>query len=291
MPPPPLERLSPFERSLLEWLGFGFLLPELEPAKTPQEESESPYASEFQAKDRVTDAQYQDTMDELRRLGFDPVVLPQNAVYFSQNDKRWADHKYPKGQKKDGPPPDPDRALGGKEGAGCAPTALAIADATLRGTRTTPPEVADFAVQNKASGNPPAAGSHTTRLVEKWAEQHGLHHEHTKDVDTLVEGLDKGGVAVINVKRGVFNSGKFTDVDDDPKSGGGHEIVVTGYAVKDGKEWFFVANPGKDGSAVKMQGDGVQVDKDLHHAAGRVMVSREVLEKYVKNGIHVLSNP
>jgi hypothetical protein len=291
MPPPPLEHLSPFERILLKHFpSLGWLLEDTPRPAAP--ESTSPYAGEFKAKDRVTDAEYEETKEALRKAGFEePIVLPRNAVYFSQNDPRWRDHKYPKQQKEGGPPPDPDRALGGDEGAGCAPTAVAIADATLRGTRTTPPEVADFAVHKKASGNPPAAGSHTTRLVEKWAAQHGLHHEHTKDVDTMVEALGKGGVAVVNVKPGVFNS-SMKDVDADPKKkGGGHEIVVTGYAVKDGKEWFFIANPGKDASAVKMTGSGAEIDGELHHAAGRVMVSREVLEKYVKNGIHILSNP
>jgi hypothetical protein len=232
-------------------------------------------------------------MKRLEDQRFTDIHLPKNGVFYGQNDKsRWAEEPYPKGGNAPHTEGGPKRTIAD---AGCAPAAVAIADSILRGTRTTPPEVAAFSVANKASGNPPRSGSHTAKLAKAWAREHNLKHEHTKSVDDVRKGLENGGVAIVNVKGGIFNRRTFNDSDADPPGGGGHEIVVIGYATdKDGKEWFFVSNPGKDAS-VKNQGSGLVVEDTpkpgLHHGAGRVRVSRETLEKYMKNGAHMLSNP
>lgn len=257
-----------------------------EEAGTEDTPADNPYAGRwYRDSDRVTDEQRAKAMQRLADQGFTHIRLPAKGVYYGQNDKdRWATHPYPKLNQKEGTV----RAIGD---AGCAPSALAIADSILRGTRTTPPEVADYAVDKKVSGKEGRAGSNTVKLVEKWAADHDLDRVSTKDVDEIRKGLDLGGVAVVNVKGGIFNQREFTDADKDPPGGGGHEIAVIGYALDEhGKEWYFVSNPGKDASAKYLKGDGVVVDKDLHHGAGRVRVSREVLEKYIKNGAHVLTN-
>ena len=98
-------------------------------------------------------------------------------------------------------------------------------------------------------------------------------------------------VAVVQVKGGIFN---LTDKGKLPKTG--HVIAVNGYAVdENGKEWFFVANPGMHGRAIKyadaLAKEGVIVEKDLkHQGVGMVRVSREVLEDYMKGGgAHILT--
>jgi hypothetical protein len=139
--------------------------------------------------------------------------------------------------------------------------------------------VADFSVSHQRSGKPDGYGSNTPGLVKDWAREHNLDLEVTQDLDRLHEGLKDGAVAVVNVKPdSIFNKG-------------GHVIVINGYAVdKDGKEWFFVADPGHKNP--KAQEDlVVEGGKDgLHHAAGRVRVSREALAKDLRNA-YVLSNP
>lgn len=238
-------------------------------AAPPDVADESPYASEYKNSDRASDAQHALAIAHLEKQGFTHIDLPENGAYFYQLDKdRWGDHQYPKV----GQDPSPERTLAA---SGCAPTALAIVHATLRPGKTTPPEVADFAVDHKKSGKPGSYGSNTPGLVKDWAEAQHLDRVEVKDTDKLREGLTAGGVAVVMVKpNSIFNKG-------------GHVIAITGSALKDGKVWFFVADPGHKNP--KTSSDLV-VDDDLHRGAGRVMVSQEALEKDMRIA-YVLSNP
>lgn len=131
-------------------------------------------------------------------------------------------------------------------------------------------------MQHKRSGKPGSYGSNTPGLVKDWAAAHDLNRVEVKDTDTLRDGLKEGGVAVVMVKpNSIFNKG-------------GHVIAITGHAFdKDGKEWFFVADPGHKNPKTS---DDLVVDEDLHRGAGRVRVSKEALEKDMRTA-YVLSNP
>lgn len=279
------------------------------------------HASKPERNDRASDSQVADTIRKLKEKGFDPVVLPPNgAAYFSQGDKRWAKIPFPK-WKRD---PDPgkeervdlvpkikngrvvmekDPATGKMRpvmeirtlrGGGCGPTSLAIAIATLRpDAGLTPTDVADFAVKNHLSGDAGSSGANMD-MVGPLTKEHGLKSVEIKSdkhkIENLRAGLDKGGVAVVHVKHGIFNY----KTNPDEKGRTGHFIAVIGYAVdKDGKEWFFVANPGKDGSVENLPEKGLIVDKDpdhkdlAHHGAGMVRVSRETLEKLMRKSYMV----
>lgn len=233
----------------------------------PPPAPEDPPANEYKSSDRATDAELAKARAKLEKEGFTDIHLPPSGVYFYQLDKdRWGSEPYPKvGQKRSSA-----RTIGGE---GCAPSALAIADATLRTTsRTTPREVAAYAVQEGYSGKPGSYGSNVKGLVKAWAEEHGLHREVLEDADGVRAGIDAKGVAVVSVRGGVFNPS-------------GHVIVINGYARdKDGKEWFFVADPGH-----KNPKPPLVVEKDLHRGAGRVRVRKEDLEKDMRVA-YVLSN-
>jgi hypothetical protein len=245
--------------------------------------------------DRATAAQRDAAMKWFKdKLHFQQVYLPQNGAYYSQNDSRWQGDSYPsKGRSASAPPS--TRKIGD---AGCAPSSLAIAHTTLLGTEATPKEVANFAVRNELSSNRPAGhpdgpGGTDIELVERWADEHGMDVKATKSLDELRDRLMEGAVAVVQVRGGIFNLRR--DGSSPPRSKG-HVIAVTGYAVdENGKEWFFVANPGMHGRAVTyadaLAKKGMIVEKDLEHqGAGMVRVSREVLEDYMKGGgAHVLS--
>jgi hypothetical protein len=226
----------------------------------------------FNRKDVATDAQRDKAISSLEAQGFRDIHLPRNGAYYAQVDnKRWALEPYPK----HGLEPGPERTIAS---AGCAPASLAMADATLRGTRTTPPEVADFAVRHGASGDPKKQGTDTGKMVRAWADERHLDLDVVKNMDDLRKGLEAGGVALVSVGK-----------NDKLFSPGGHVMCVNGYAVdKDGKEWFFLANPGRQ--SAKDDPRGIVVDEGLHHGAGRVRVSREALEKYMGKA-WVLSNP
>jgi hypothetical protein len=241
----------------------------------PDDAAESPYASEYKRSDRPTVDERATATRHLEAQGFTDIHLPDNGAYFYQLDKRWAGDDYPKVGLEPYSEGGPKRTIGGE---GCAPSALAIVDATLRGTKTTPPEVADFAKEHKRNGKPGGYGSNTPGLVKDWAEEHNLNRVEIKDKDMekLRDGLGAGGVAVVMVKpNSIFNKG-------------GHVIAITGYAVdKDGKEWFFVADPGHKNPKTS---DDLVVDDELHRGAGRVRVSKEALEKDMRTA-YVLSNP
>jgi len=242
-------------------------------AKAADKTEKNAYADKwFNKRDVATDAQRDKAMSSLEAQGFTNIHLPKNGAFFAQVDKgRWAAEPYPK----KGLEPGPDRTIAN---AGCAPSALAMADATLRGTRTTPPEVADFAVKHGSSGDPKRSGTETGKMVRDWAKEKHLDLDVVKKVDDLKQGLEDGGVALVSVGK-----------NDKLFSPGGHVMCINGYAVdKDGKEWFFLANPGRQGA--KDDARGIVVEEDLHHGAGRVRVSKEALAKYMGNA-WVLSNP
>ncbi len=226
----------------------------------------------FRKHDVASDGQRDKAISTLEAEGFTDIHLPKNGAYYAQVDnKRWASEPYPK----HGLPPGPDRTIAN---AGCAPAALAMADATLRGTRTTPPEVADFTVKHGASGDPKSQGTDTGAMVRAWAKDKNLDVDVVKNLDAVKKGLADGGVALVSVGK-----------NDKLFSPGGHVMCVNGYAVdKDGKEWFFLANPGRQSATSDAR--GIVVEDGLHHGAGRVRVSREALETYMHNA-WVLSNP
>ena len=98
--------------------------------------------------------------------------------------------------------------------AGCAPTALAMADATLRGGGTLPADTAKFAVRSQAQR--PAEGSAPTPTLWQGLGQGARPDLHAGDfeephqgeaqkenVDTIRDGLKNGGVAVVGVRRRV----------------------------------------------------------------------------------------
>lgn len=235
--------------------------------------------------DRASDDQYKNALTALAALGFTDIHLPKSAAYFSQGDKRWARYHFPKSDD-----PDPVHSTRTLQAGGCGPTSLAIAVATLRpDSNITPRDVAEFAVHNGFSGSVSSRGADVKSLVKEYAKANDLALDMIADkgsdaakVDRLRDELAHGGVAVVHVGPGVFNYPK-DHPEQQPK--GGHWIAVNGYAVdKDGKEWFFVANPGKDASAQTVADKGVIVDRKNfeHHGAGMVRVSRETLEGLMK---------
>jgi hypothetical protein len=245
----------------------------------------------------ATEGERQLAISTLESKGFTDIHLAENTPYYNQADKNWGRRDYPKN------PPEKDKNGNPLErkykDAGCAPAALAMVDVSLRGSDSTPLDVGKFAVDNDYSGKPGRAGSDAQGLGKAWAKEHNLVYtpanDQSKDekvrrannVDTLRDGLKEGGVGVISVgKDYTGKDGHFTE--------GGHVMVVNGYAVdKDGKEWFFVVNPGRndqtDSPVLTTDKDVVQ-DRSLHHGAGQLMISREQLEKEMKYGF-VLSKP
>jgi hypothetical protein len=207
-------------------------------------------------------------LSSLEAAGFTDIHLAKATPYYNQGKAPWAAYPYPKS----GAAPDSTRTL---KDAGCAPCALAMADVALRGSVTTPKLVADFAVDGGFSGSPKGFGSDTRGLAKAWAAEHDLTYtlaassDHSKNVDAVLRGLQADGVALAGV-----GPGHFAD-----KS---HVVLINGYAKdKDGQEWFFVANPGRenqDRSKGLGVDDTVQQDMALDAQMGRVRVSRAQLE-------------
>lgn len=222
-------------------------------------------------------AGYQRALDALHRQGFTDVHLAAATPYFSQADQEWANHPYPK------VPPEPGvtRTL---HKAGCAPTALAMADVALRGKGIEPPSVADFAVEAGLSGSG-TIGSNTMGMGRAWAEQHGLVFtavtatDSSKKVDELWEGICAGGVAVVGV-----GPGHFTERS--------HVMVVNGCARDSfGQDWFFVVDPGRKDQSRRPGlnvDDTVVQDKSLDLGCGQLRISRAQLESELRHG-YILS--
>jgi hypothetical protein len=253
------------------------------PDNTPAEgriATDSPAKALPEARYRASASDLNKAHTTLKALGFSEIHIAPNTPYFNQAQGDWAKHAYPKSP----PQPGIDRTL---KDAGCAPSALAMADAALRGTGTLPPDVADFSVAHKYSGTPTGHGSDSHGLGKAWAKKHGLvytparHEERAKNVDVLREGLKQGGVGIVSVGvDAATGKGHFTAK--------GHVMLINGYAKdRDGKEWFFVVNPGRrdqtKGRVLTVDENVVQ-NAELHHGAGQLRISRSQLLAEMKHG-------
>ena len=74
-----------------------------------------------------SDARYERSISTLQAAGLTDIHLAKGTPYYNQGHKGWRDYPYPKSP----PEPGSTRTL---QDAGCAPCALAMADATLRGS-------------------------------------------------------------------------------------------------------------------------------------------------------------
>lgn len=116
------------------------------------------------------------------------------VVYYNQTDARWGNKMY------------------GKTGtigeAGCGPTALAIAVASLTDNRVTPEDVAKWSVKNgyRCEGN----GSYHS-LIPAGGEHYGLTVTPIgRDAKKLVQALEDGKLVIAIMSKGHFtNSGHF----------------------------------------------------------------------------------
>jgi hypothetical protein len=249
--------------------------------------------TKFANKNKATDKDYADAITALTKDGQfdkDKVFLPPlGGAYFSQGD--YKNVPFPKIVVVPG---EEDRTL---KSGGCGPTALAIAIATLRPGSTTPREIARYAVDNKYSSprsNPDGRGA-DMGMAKPLAKAHGLESVTLKSkdplkVDKLRDQLKAGGVAVVHVRAGIFN---YPGGDPERKPKSGHYIAINGFAEdKDGKQWFFVANPGKanplkDRDADYFESKGMVIDDTLHPGAGMVRVDRETLERLMQEAYEV----
>jgi hypothetical protein len=210
--------------------------------------------------------------------GFSDVRLSP-VPYFNQANPAWSSHPYPKSP----PVPGEERSL---SKSGCCPTSLAMVDGGLRSSHATPAGVADFAVARGVSGSPKSVGTDTAGLARAWAREHGLEvqvaaaHDQARNVDVLAAGLAANGIALVSV--GVDEQtgrGHFTR--------SGHVVVINGCAIKDGEQWFSVANPGRRDQGVPHRGllgvdDAVVQVRGAHDGVGRVWISRSQLEAEMK---------
>ena len=134
-----------------------------------------------------------------------------SVVYYNQTDARWGNQMY------------------GRSGtigeAGCGPTALAIAVASLTANKVTPYDVGQWSVANgyRCEGS----GSYQS-LIPNGGRHYGLTVTNIgRDGKKLVEALQSGKLAIAIMSKGHFTSG-------------GHFIVLRG-VTEDGK--ILVADP------------------------------------------------
>ncbi len=210
----------------------------------------------------------------VRGAGFSDVHLVPTP-YVNQGETSRASYPYPKSPPESGV----SRTLGQ---AGCAPCSLAIADGGLRGTPLSAKVTANFTVQHGLSGSLSSSGTDTAGMVRAWAAYRGYevtsatNKDQSKNVDALDAGLRAGGVALVSVGVDAETGrGHFTDR--------GHVLVVNGCAMKDGREWFSIVNPGRrdqshsDGNLLTVDDDVVRLDGALN-GVGQVWMSRAQLE-------------
>jgi len=212
--------------------------------------------------------------------GFTDVHL-KPVPYFNQGEHPWAAQPYPRR------PAVPGEARTIKD-AGCAPTALAMLDCGLRDAHTSPIETAAFAVKHGVSGSAGVAGTDVTGLARDWAHLHGLgltastSSNQSTNVDVLKAGLLADGIALVSVGPGPAKGrGHFTS--------SGHVMVINGCAMRDGQEWFAIANPGRANQAsahghphlLTTDADVNQIGS-AHHGVGQVWISRTQLEAEMK---------
>jgi hypothetical protein len=222
---------------------------------------------------RPTAVAYDRALSTLQAKGFTDIHLAATTPYFNQGDRAWATHPYPQN------PPElgVERLL---REAGCAPCALAMADATVRRSDVTPIDVADFAVQGGFSGTKSGVGSDTLGMGRAWASEHDLTFTEatagapSRNADVLRDGVVAGGVGVVSVGPGHFTNGK-------------HVVVVNGYAKdRSGQEWFFIADPGRHDQSTRKGlnvDESVVQDRSLNLGAGQIRISRDQLEAEMRH--------
>ena len=133
------------------------------------------------------------------------------VVYYNQTDARWGNKPYGK-----------TSTIGR---AGCGPTALAIAVASLTNNKVTPYDVAQWSVAN--GGLCEGSGSYHS-LIPNGGRHYGLTVTSIgRDCKKLVEALQSGKLVIAIMSKGHFTSG-------------GHFIVLRG-VTEDGK--ILVADP------------------------------------------------
>lgn len=133
------------------------------------------------------------------------------VVYYNQTDARWGNKPYGK-----------TSTIGR---AGCGPTALAIAVASLTGNRVTPADTAQWSVEN--GGLCEGSGSYHS-LIPNGGRHYGLTVTSIgRDGKELVEALQEGKLVIAIMSKGHFTSS-------------GHFIVLRG-VTEDGK--ILVADP------------------------------------------------
>lgn len=133
------------------------------------------------------------------------------VVYYNQTDARWGNKSYGK-----------TSTIGR---AGCGPTALAIAVASLTDNKVTPYDVAQWSVAN--GGLCEGSGSYHS-LIPNGGRHYGLTVTSIgRDGKKLVEALQSGKLVIAIMSKGHFTSG-------------GHFIVLRG-VTEDGK--ILVADP------------------------------------------------
>jgi len=133
------------------------------------------------------------------------------VVYYNQTDARWGNKMYGRSD-----------TIGN---AGCGPTALAIAVASLTNNKVTPYDVAQWSVANgyRCEGS----GSYQS-LIPEGGRHYGLTVTSIgRDGKKLVEALKQGKLVIAIMSKGHFTSG-------------GHFIVLRG-VTEDGK--LLVADP------------------------------------------------
>jgi hypothetical protein len=215
-----------------------------------------------------TPADCRPSLAAIAAAGFTDVHL-RPVPYFNQGLSPWAEHPYPRSP----PVPGETRTI---RNSGCAPTALAMIDCGLRNSHVNPNVVSNFSVNHRVSGAPGGSGTDTPSLARTWADKQGLgliaarSSDQSKNVDVLKAGLLADGIALVSVGPGHFTKE-------------GHVLVVNGCALRDGEEWFAVANPGRQSQAHPKDGllatdaNVMQID-GAKNGIGQVWISRKQLE-------------
>jgi hypothetical protein len=216
----------------------------------------------------------QKSLTAVAAAGFTDVHL-RPVPYFNQGNPAWCKQAYDKHPAV----PGESRTIGQ---AGCAPTALAMVDCGLRDAHTNPKATARFAVDNRVSGTPTSAGTNTAELARRWALHTGLgltvgaSSNRSENVDTLKAGLEANGLAIVSVGADASTGrGHFSSTS--------HVLVINGSAMRNGQEWFAVADPGRanqsqpHGNLLTTDAQVVQIG-GTRNGIGNVWISRTQLE-------------
>lgn len=115
-----------------------------------------------------------------------------NKIYYSQVDKRWADHPYPS-------PALPHATIAS---GGCGTCACAMAVSMLKEI-VDPVTIADMFVKDGIRVN----GGTSSRAYPYIAEKYGLKTEKTADYNKVIECLKGNGIVLVGCGSGLFTSG------------------------------------------------------------------------------------